>query len=280
MSEIPFKVNKLAIKNIEFHTGNIDPSVTGFTAPLRSVYFSDSEDKWWRKTGVNDLNWTLQGTGSGLTGESVIITVNQTSHGFTVGNILRKNGSGYVKAKADSVVNSNVSGIVNEIIDINTFKLCLSGYINTLSGLTNVSQYYLSDSTEGAYSVSSSGIYQKPVFTALSSTECIVNIGTTSFGSLINNNEYLLSNNGILTLSSLGGKWEFALKSNSSVFGNFLYKAGDTDLVINLGNTFTELFITDVKDTAGYINIYIETGNINIQNILGGSVTLFIKKIF
>lgn len=93
--------------------------------------------------------------------------ITQTSHGLVVGNVVRYNGAAYVKAQANSNANSEVYGMVSEVIDANTFRLVTEGYVSGLSGLSAGTAYYLSPTTAGAITStepSTVGQISKPVF--------------------------------------------------------------------------------------------------------------------
>lgn len=123
--------------------------------------------------------------GGGGSGETLVKDFSQTAHGFAVGDIVRHNGTNFVKAQADSDANSEVYGIVSAVADANNFSLTMNGYISGLSSLTAGAAYFLSPTTAGAYTAtepSTAGQVSKPVFVAISTTESLV---IHSRGSLI-----------------------------------------------------------------------------------------------
>lgn len=73
----------------------------------------------------------------------------QAGHGLAVGDVVRLDGTDYIKAQANSEANAEAVGIVSEVADVDNFTLCVGGYISTLSGLTAGSVYYLDDDTAG-----------------------------------------------------------------------------------------------------------------------------------
>jgi hypothetical protein len=102
-----------------------------------------------------DVAWTLN--------------VNIASHGFVVGDWLRDTGSGYAKAQADSLGNAEVVGLVVDVPDTDNFTLQGGGYTTVLSGLTAGEQYWLSESSAGAMTVTeptADGDISKPIFIA------------------------------------------------------------------------------------------------------------------
>ena len=111
-------------------------------------------------------------------GKTLKTTINQSAHGFVVGDVLRHNGSAWVKSQADSAVNSDVLGIVESSIDSDNFVLVYWGEI-TLSGLTAGAEYYLSATTAGATTTtapSTVGQIVRSLMTAISTTKAIVRI--------------------------------------------------------------------------------------------------------
>lgn len=108
-----------------------------------------------------------------LTPSSTILPVNQAGHGFVAGNIVRFNGVTYVLAQANNATNANVFGIVSGVIDANNFNLTLSGYVNTLVGLTPGSVYFLNPGVAGvmtSVAPTTPGQIYKPVLIANSAT--------------------------------------------------------------------------------------------------------------
>lgn len=114
---------------------------------------------------------------SSIADNTVKEQITQNSHGFVAGDVLRHNGTVYVKAQG-TTGNSEAVGVVESSVDTNNFILVLSGRI-TLSGLTAGAEYFLSAGTAGATTVTaptSSGNVQRSIFVATSSTSSIVNI--------------------------------------------------------------------------------------------------------
>jgi hypothetical protein len=111
--------------------------------------------------------------GSGGSGTDITIEITQASHGFIVGNVLRLNGTTYVKAQANSSINAEVVGIVSEVVGLNSFKLVTGGKISGLSGLVAGTSYFLSPSVAGGLTStepSVGGQVSKPILIADSTT--------------------------------------------------------------------------------------------------------------
>lgn len=116
------------------------------------------------------FTWVTAGSGSS---DAVTKSINQSSHGFAVGDILRFNGTDYVKAKADTLANSEVVGMVKTVTDDDNFILLVEGYMSGLSSLTSGALYYLSDATAGTMTSTAPttvGAIDKPLFIAVSIT--------------------------------------------------------------------------------------------------------------
>lgn len=112
--------------------------------------------------------------GSGDVGVNVQIDVNETAHGFSVGNVLRYSGSGLVLAQADSASGSEADGVVITVTDANNFVFCLFGQASVgaitdddSNGLTAGTAYYVSETTAGGFTpIQPVGVsnYVKPIF--------------------------------------------------------------------------------------------------------------------
>lgn len=93
----------------------------------------------------------LNATLAALTGVSQI-TVTLAEHGFMANEVLRHNGSTWVKAQANSLANSKAMGIVKSVTSANVFVLALSGR-HTLTGIGSPGDVlFLSEATAGAVS--------------------------------------------------------------------------------------------------------------------------------
>ena len=109
----------------------------------------------------------------GGSGESFQRDIAQTGHGLVVGNVVRHNGTSYVKAQANSAANAEVVGIVAAVADANNFTLHYGGRITGLSGLTAGNVYYLDDDTSGLLTATEppdAGDVSKPLLMADSTT--------------------------------------------------------------------------------------------------------------
>jgi len=108
-------------------------------------------------------------------GTSATKDVNQTGHGFAVGDVIKSNGTNneYEKAQADSGANAQSVGIVTTVDDANNFTYTPSGPIITLSGLTAGDVYYLDDTTAGDVTTTAPDD-AFPIYTAINATEAVL----------------------------------------------------------------------------------------------------------
>jgi hypothetical protein len=101
-----------------------------------------------------------------------VITVTQAAHGLLAEKwIYRDAGTNaYAYALADDATTAEAIGVIVEVVDVNTFKMQQSGFNDgDLSGLTDGSVYYLSDSSAGDITTTAptaAGSYTKPVLVA------------------------------------------------------------------------------------------------------------------
>lgn len=100
--------------------------------------------------------------------------VSQNAHGMAVGNVVRYNGTIFVKAQADSAANAEAVGMVSDVLDVDHFDFIDCGAIPGLSGLTPGSVYFLSPTVAGGITTTEPttvGQVSKPLMIAISATE-------------------------------------------------------------------------------------------------------------
>lgn len=167
-------VDFLSISDSTISSINTDTDITlspNGTGNVDIQRFSINTD-----TGTRGQVITTDGSGAiSWSDRSVSYSVTQSSHGFSVGDVLYFNtSSSYVKAQAN---NENTLGIflVSEVHDSNNFTVTLSGKISGLSSLTAGHYYYLSSTTAGELTATAptSG-YRNPLLFALSATSGVV----------------------------------------------------------------------------------------------------------
>jgi hypothetical protein len=127
---------------------------------------------------ANEILVTIPGGGGG-SGETVEKDINQTTHGFSVGEWVYHNGTIYVLAQADVDATSDAVGVVSAVAGVDDFTLVVHGYVSGLSGLTAGAAHFISDTVAGAITATPPadvGEIVKPVIVADSTTSGYVNI--------------------------------------------------------------------------------------------------------
>lgn len=147
---------------------------------------------------------------SQTTASKIAVNVHQANHGFTIGSVLRWNAKldgntyGYTAARANDAYNSEVVGVVSQVLGSNDFELCVSGIINMTSffsnttgviepGMTQDDVYFLSGYTAGWMTTerpTTTGWVAKPVITRIAhdNTGNIFGCVTNYVGSLLGGN--------------------------------------------------------------------------------------------
>ena len=137
-------------------TGATGPTGVGSTGPTGPTGTAGA-------TGVTGAT----GPGGGST-----YSITQAGHGFAVGDVVRLNGTTYVKAKADTQTNAEAVGLVSAIAG-DDFTLTVVGLVTGLSGLSAGSVYYLSELTAGLLTTTEPadvGEITKPLLIAATTT--------------------------------------------------------------------------------------------------------------
>lgn len=105
-------------------------------------------------------------------GENTLLTWQKASHGLSVGDTVRPNGTDWVKAQADTPANAAARAIV-VAASTDYAVLALPGSIINLPGLTAGSVYFLSDTTAGQ-STTTAPTHMRRTYQALTTTTAVV----------------------------------------------------------------------------------------------------------
>jgi hypothetical protein len=167
-----------------------DPAHWYFDAPFEAMmaYVNDENTFY-----VYTTAWAIFAVASSESSQSVDKVIDQNGHGFLVGDVVRFNGTIYVKAQANNGTNSsNVIGLVSHVASADTFTIRCIGWVGGLSGLTPGLTYFLSAETAGALTATeptASGTISKPMLIAVSATSGFIfvfrNVPGTVFSLLV-----------------------------------------------------------------------------------------------
>ena len=89
------------------------------------------------------LNPNIVVQGAGGIGSKLAITISQNNHGFSAGTAVRwnsgidGNAAAYVAAQANNAYNAEVVGVVSEVLDANSFELCMGGVVKMNAFFSN-----------------------------------------------------------------------------------------------------------------------------------------------
>jgi hypothetical protein len=127
--------------------------------------------------GTRDRQATL-GQLRTFLGAGITVGVTQASHGLSVGDVVRFDGSDYVQASADTDAHAEAVGVVS-LVDGDDFAFQTAGVVSTLSGLTGGDLYYLQD--DGTLDTTP-GTVEKPVLIAISATSAVLVLAVNGAG--------------------------------------------------------------------------------------------------
>ena len=193
--------------------------------------------------GTGQLSWSSVNTSNST------IEITQAAHGFTSADIGRPvylSGATYVFARADLETTAEVAGLINNIIDINSFKLCLAGEVasvgaNLIVGggaLVAGELYFLSASVAGritSTAPSVAGQISKPVGIARSSSALdFFNMRGSIIGAANARTTIALTNNSITTVQDV------SLYDGGELCG-WVYIDGTTDSRFYISLQFSKL---------------------------------------
>lgn len=142
-----------------------DSAQASTLADADSVLMADMSEA----VGSRDRRVTLAQLRTYL-GAGITVGVTQASHGLTVGDVVRFDGTDYVQATADTAANSEAVGVVS-LVDGDSFAYQTAGVVSTLSGLTPGELYYLRD--DGSLGTSA-GTVDKPILIATTATTAVL----------------------------------------------------------------------------------------------------------
>ena len=116
----------------------------------RFVY-SDLFDKTYYTNGDSTIIKLMAGGGGNVltSADGVRKVITQSNHGFSIGDFIGWSGGTYNKAIADGTYDGEFIGLVNAVLDSDSFYVTQAGFVSGLTGLVTDNTYYLSTSTAG-----------------------------------------------------------------------------------------------------------------------------------
>ncbi len=149
---------------------NIDWDPTNYTPDVTPAEAANVDDLTAHLAGIdNKLN--------DIDANHLEQTVTQAAHGFTVGQVIRMQTGTWVLAQANTASNAEAIGVVDEVIDVNTYVVVTHGVTTKLTGLTLDTVYYLDTATPGLLTTTVTntvGQIAKPILYAKSATEAYI----------------------------------------------------------------------------------------------------------
>ena len=225
---------------------------------------------------VNDAETDLEFT----IPNKIFDRINQTSHGFDVGDALYSTSGSFALAIADTSNpgKAEVLGVVSKVLDADNFDITYEGRISGLSGLTSGAVYFLSPLVPGMLTTSKpSGLtIAKPVMVAINDTEAVV-VNYVGYVSLANatdaaryfvpnsktkNSDYTLDQNDYyvrvdtssgditltLPLSSLNENRKYKIKKISNSNKLFVVTTGGDTILSDSSSTSLEMNDLDAAE--------------------------------
>lgn len=125
------------------------------------------------KKFLDDYGVTKTALNNALAETRSNIVINQGNHGFVVGDVIRLQGSTWVKALASSVDTLGVL-MVQKVIDVGSFIGTQIGKVVGLSNLAFGKYYFLSETIPGKIVINEPSSNSQPIFYATSTTEGLV----------------------------------------------------------------------------------------------------------
>jgi len=211
--------------------------------------------------GIQNVAPGSGGGGSNASGVSTSNTITYTNT-FSAGNVISRVLSGYALALADTSSDAEVIGVV-QYATPTQFTVVYSGLIGGLTGLSDSSVYFLSDTVPGSATLTPPTAVtsiSKPVFVAVGATSAIVinqrGIANQSSGFIISGNTLGVGGN----LSASNNVYGTNLYASSTVYANTI--SATNIYTLNEYNTsaynFTTVGTTELSGTTSVVgSLYI-----------------------
>ena len=135
---------------VSYLSGTGAPGSTTFTeeASIGSKYVDIAVPITYEKiaAGSGTDKWAVQVSDSA---PKLLETINQTAHGFSVGEWLYLTSTGYAKADGSDVTKSDAIGVVESVVDVDNFDIVTSGMSDVSFTSTTGNALFLNQSVVG-----------------------------------------------------------------------------------------------------------------------------------
>lgn len=202
--------------------------------------------------------------GSGGSGANVSVSVNQTAHGFFVGNVITFSNSVYALANAANSSTLGI-GIVSVVPNANYFTFVEAGTIYGLSGLVSNQYYYTSINAAGQLTtVEPTTGFSNPLLLSITSNNAIVLPYRPSAA-----NFAFSQDNTIANLAFNRANSSFSNVRVSSNDSNFTWTQAGSLGVVSTGSSSNSINLIAGNGTS----LYVDTTNnaIRINSVLPGT---------
>ncbi len=139
------------------------------------------------------------------------LTVIQALHGYSLCEVLKYNGTSYVRAQSDVQANVGI-WLITKIIDANTFVISSNGYFSGLTGGTTDTTGFLSSTTPGGLVTTAPAISQPIIYWTSATTGWV--LGYPSSRASVSPSSTPLGYNDLRT-SFTGANWDYEGLTNN-----------------------------------------------------------------
>lgn len=195
-----------------------------------------------------------------VNGNALAQPINQSAHGFSVGDVLIFNGTFFLKAQANSVQNAAIVGMVSTISSMDSFYITQTGFVSNLT--TQVFSpgilYYLDPSNPGRLTEN------EPTLNGEMRVPCFISYSTAS--------GFFFENTGT-KVESGGVNWSTVSTDTNMQTNNFYFVNGAGPISMTLpvtaavGDSVEVIGISDfqisINQNAGQSIIYLNESTTN-----------------
>lgn len=256
----------LTIANLAFDKAN-SANVLAFNASANAAAaFAQAN------TDLYIANLAFDKANTSKPAENVSISVNQTGHGFVVGNVITFTNGAYALANA---ANGNTLGIgiISVVPNANYFTFVEAGTIYGLSGLSQGQYYYTAVNAAGQLTtVEPTAGYSNPLMLATTTNNAIVFPYRPSLVSLQNNNLSPTGNANWIFLNSAGIATAATVK-NSGITMSLISPSNGTYYLTMYAPRSGQISLANAKTDVGTCTANVQINGVPVTNLSAFAVT-------